>query len=59
MLKADGAVGAQKSRRSFLHTTNIYLIDGSLRLRGIYDTSDSEAMDLLVSDIKRLEAEPL
>ena len=57
MLKADGAVGDQKNRQSFLHTTNMYLVDKSLRLRGIYDTSDAKAMLLLAADVRRLSEE--
>ena len=57
MLKADGAPGASKNRRSFTHTTNLYLIDKKLRLRGIYDSTDAAAMKLLVRDIAALNHE--
>lgn len=53
-LKADGAIGDQKKESSFIHTTNVYLFDRDLRLRGIYDTADSSAMKLLAKDIARL-----
>ena len=56
-LKADGAIGEQKKENSFIHTTNVYLIDRDLRLRGIYDTADSRAMTLLAQDIARLSKE--
>jgi protein SCO1/2 len=56
-LKADGAIGEQKKENSFIHTTNVYLIDRDLRLRGIYDTADSNAMNLLAQDIARLSKE--
>lgn len=56
-LKADGAIGERKKEESFIHTTNVYLIDRDLRLRGIYDTADLKAMNLLAQDIGRLSKE--
>jgi protein SCO1/2 len=54
MFKADGAVGAQKKDDAFIHTQNAYLLDGDLRIRGIYDTGNSEAMKLLAKDAEQL-----
>jgi protein SCO1/2 len=56
-LKADGAVGPQKKKSAFIHTANVYLIDPSLRLRGIYKTTSSEEMKLLAKDLARLRTE--
>ena len=50
MLKADGAVGAQKSESSFIHTTYVYLVDKRLRVRGIYDSASPKAMAQLTED---------
>jgi protein SCO1 len=57
IFKADGSVGSQKSEDSFIHTQNIYLLDKQRRIRGIYDTNDGVAMQLLAKDIARLRDE--
>lgn len=54
MFKADGAVGAQKSANSFIHTQNIYLVDQNLFIRGIYNTADAKDMANLAADLRRL-----
>jgi protein SCO1/2 len=54
MFKADGAVGAQKKKDSFIHTQNLYLVDQNLNIRGIYNTSDVGEMQNLKGDIKTL-----
>jgi protein SCO1/2 len=57
VFKADASVGAQKSETSFLHSTNVYLVDKELRIRGIYDTSDRAALGHLGEDLARLQRE--
>ena len=57
MLKADGAIGSQKSDDVFIHNRNIYLIDINRKLRGIYDTSDQANLAKLVDDIASLRSE--
>jgi protein SCO1/2 len=56
MFQADASVGEQKSEDSFIHTENIYLVDENLYIRGIYNTSDSVAMDNLKKDVQSLKA---
>jgi len=57
MFKADGSVGPQKTKSYFIHTKSVYLVDKSLRIRGIYDTSASSSMKLLAQDLSRLKVE--
>lgn len=54
VFKADGSVGSERKPSSFIHTSNIYLVDTKLRLRGIYDTSNAGAMKLLAKDLELL-----
>lgn len=57
VFKADGSVGPQRKPSSFIHTSNIYLVDTKLRIRGIYDTTSNSAMKLLEADLQRLKQE--
>jgi protein SCO1/2 len=57
VFKADGSVGAQKSETSFIHNRNVYLVDRQRRIRGIYDTENTQAMDLIALDVARLKRE--
>ena len=57
VFKADGSVGAQKSETSFIHNRNVYLVDRQRRIRGIYDTENVQAMDLVTADVARLKQE--
>ncbi len=56
VFKADGSVGSQKNESSFIHTRNVYLVDAQRRIRGIYDTEDTQAMRYLAKDIAQLTA---
>jgi protein SCO1/2 len=56
MFRADGAIGKQKNENSFVHTQNIYLVDGDLKIRGIYNSSDTNDMKNLRTDIRILES---
>jgi cytochrome oxidase Cu insertion factor (SCO1/SenC/PrrC family) len=38
----------------FEHTSNLYLFDSQLRLRGIYDADSGKQMQLLAQDLLRL-----
>lgn len=57
MFHADGSVGAQKAKSEFIHTRNIYLVDASLKIRGVYDTGDVPAMNNLKADVEALLAQ--
>jgi protein SCO1/2 len=56
MLKADRAVGSQKSPTTFIHSEYLYLLDQNRRVRGIYDSSSPAQMADLRKDIRRLTA---
>ncbi len=53
IFKADGAFG-KTDASSFIHTTNIYVLDDQRRIRGIYDTKNREQMELLTKDVLKL-----
>jgi protein SCO1 len=36
VFKADGSIGSQKKDTKFIHTSNLYVVDSQLRIRGIY-----------------------
>lgn len=59
MFKADGAVGPQKSKDSFIHTQNLYLVDQDLYIRGIYNTGNAAEMKNIKGDIESLNAAKL
>ncbi len=44
-------------RGDFIHSSNVYLLDSERRIRGIYDTQNTEQMGFLEQDIVRLERE--
>ena len=54
---ADEAGGYGKKPDEFLHTENVVLIDTKGRIRGVYNASLIVEIDMLVEDIKRLQAE--
>jgi protein SCO1/2 len=43
---------------SITHGVHVVLVDGRGRIRGYYDSNDSEALERLVSDARRLAARP-
>lgn len=57
IFKADASLQNGTRDTSFTHTSNVYLVDGKLRIRGIYDISQSRQMELLSEDMIRLEAD--
>ena len=50
-------MGIAKGPDDFLHTENILIIDGTLRIRGIYNGLNKTAIQQLLKDFKVLEAE--
>jgi protein SCO1/2 len=54
---ADEAGGYGKKPDEFLHTENVVLIDTKGRIRGVYNASLAVEIDMLIEDIKRLQAE--
>ena len=54
---ADEEGGYGKKPDEFLHTENVVLIDTKGRIRGVYNASLVVEIDLLIEDIKRLQAE--
>lgn len=54
---ADEAGGYGKKPDEFLHTENVVLIDIKGRIRGVYNASLAVEVDMLIEDIKRLQAE--
>ena len=56
---ADEGLGEETSDRDILRTENVILVDGLLRIRGIYRGTLPLEMDKLAADIRRLQAEGL
>jgi protein SCO1/2 len=54
---ADEVGGYGKKPDEFLHTENVVLIDTKGRIRGVYNSSLIVEIDMLIEDIKRLQAE--
>jgi len=54
---ADEAGGYGKKPDEFLHTENVVLIDTKGRIRGVYNASLAVEIDMLIEDIKQLQAE--
>jgi len=54
---ADEASGYGKKTDEFLHTENVVLIDTKGRIRGVYNASLAVEIDMLIEDIKQLQAE--
>lgn len=51
-VRNQGDVGSD-----FIHTNYFVLVDGSARIRGYYDGTNSKEVDKLIGDITRLKAE--
>ena len=51
---ADQRPGGARDSQTFIHTTNLYLLDRDFRLRGIYDSNKPEARALLQKDLNLL-----
>ncbi len=47
----------QESNSSFIHSSSVFLVDGKLHIRGIYDTQNRAQMALLPKDIEQLRSE--
>lgn len=58
MFKADRSIGGKKSKSSFIHSEDIYLVDPQLRIRGIYAASNAKQMELLAQDMNQLKRSP-
>ncbi len=56
-LQADKRIGTKDERSDFIHSDNVYLLDGALRVRGIYSAFDAGSMKNLAADIARLKTE--
>ena len=54
-VKSDGDGG----KYDMIHTENFILVDPEQRIRGFYDGTDSEALQILVDDILLLKKEYL
>jgi protein SCO1/2 len=50
------AAAGTRGARDFLHTENVYLVDGGGRLRGVYNGTLPLDVRRLVDDVRRLEA---
>ena len=48
-------LGLEKDPDDFIHTENFVLVDGSRRIRGIYNGLNKTAIDQLIADIKTLK----
>jgi protein SCO1/2 len=48
------ASDARKSEGPVVHSVHLVLVDGAMRIRGYYDSTDPEALDRLVEDTRRL-----
>lgn len=53
-LLADLAIDLNKEKEEFVHTESLYLIDGELNVRGIYNSASMRALQELKGDIKLL-----
>ena len=51
---AESTLGASRGARDFLHTENVYLVDGQGRLRGVYSGTLPLDVARLVEDVRRL-----
>ena len=54
---AEEAIGFTKDSTAFLHTEHFVLIDGTKRIRGIYNGTLDLEIDQLINDIKELKKE--
>ncbi len=54
---ADEEVGLKKSDNEFLHTENFILLDGSQRIRGVYNGTNPTEVERLIEDITVLKNE--
>ena len=54
---AEKGIGLTKSTNEFLHTENIFLIDGKGHIRGVYNGTLPVEMHRLIDDIKLLKME--
>jgi protein SCO1/2 len=52
VFKADASIEPKKT--SFIHTSSLYLVDPNLKIRGIYDTTNTKQMADLKTDIHKL-----
>lgn len=54
--QADTDAASDKvSEKDFVHSERIYLIDGNLRFRGVYNGNKMDSVETLIQDIKVLE----
>lgn len=54
--QADTDAASDKaSEKDFVHSERIYLIDGDLRFRGVYNGNKRDSVETLIQDIKLLE----
>ncbi len=54
---ADEETGLAKGENEFLHTENFILIDGSQRIRGVYNGTNPAEVERLIEDIRTLKKE--
>ncbi|GAB4093436.1 SCO family protein [Flaviaesturariibacter terrae] len=54
---AEEAIGYSRDSSEFLHTEHLLLVDGSGRLRGIYNGTLALETEQLIADIRALQAE--
>jgi protein SCO1 len=57
--QADTEASDKMSDKDFVHSENLYLLDSSLRLRGIYNGVRTNSVQKLIEDIAILLNEPL
>ena len=59
IFKADTEASDKMSEKDFVHSESLYLLDRSLRLRGIYNGIRTIAIQKLMEDISILKNEPV
>lgn len=57
--QADTEASDKMSDKDFVHSENLYLLDSSLRLRGIYNGVRKNSVQKLIEDIALLQNEPI
>ena len=57
--QADTEASDKMSEKDFVHSESLYLLDRSLRLRGIYNGIRTIAIQKLMEDISILKNEPV